>query len=213
MDFETIKAWLAGQTAKQLRIRSSLAVLSLILAPVALAISLIMAFAIAWLFVHDPKDPGVETRCFWISLGALPVLFIVNRFMPREKKEQYYHEDADTSLVGSYIERRKTQLRFISWLLFTGPRAVDWVISCFRKIHGLKRQDTHSCAAVLWLLMVKGKRVPYADIQRELEWVDLDATLPQLASLNGVLNIKAPVPAMSLSEDLRAAIRTGAAAG
>jgi hypothetical protein len=208
MNFESIKAWLTSQTEKQIRTRWLMAALGLVLTPIALAIGFFLAFIIARASMRDSTDPGTDLKCFWVALGAMPVLFIINRFMPRsDGKEKYYHEEPDTSLVGTYVARRKVQLGIFMWLLFTAPRVVDWVMASFREIYRLKKQDTHSCAAVLWLAMIKGRRVPYPDIQRELDWLDLDATLPQLAWLPGVLYIKTEPGAVSLSEDLRTAIR------
>jgi len=38
--------------------------------------------------------------------------------------------------------------------------------------------------------MLKGKRVAYPDPHREVDWLDVEATLPQLAWITGVLYIK-----------------------
>jgi hypothetical protein len=212
MDFEAIKAWLARQTNKQIQIRWLCALLGIVLTPVGLAIGVVLIFAIARLSARHSANPGIDAKCAWIALCSLPVLFIINFFTPRNTgPEKYYHDDPDTSLVGGYVTRRKVQARVFLWLLFTGPRLVDWVISSFRRIYRLKKQDTHGCAAVLWLLMVKGKRVAYTDIQRELDWLDVEATAPQLAWIPGVFYIRTGPPAVSLSEDLRTAIRSGAA--
>ena len=99
------------------------------------------------------------------------------------------------------------------WVIFTGPRLIDWVIFSFGEISRLKKQDSHSCAAVLWLLLLKGKKVPYPDIQREFDWIDLEATLSQLSWITGLLHLKSPPPGLSLTEDLRVAIRPGALMG
>ena len=210
MDFETIKAWLSKQTNRQIRIRWWLALLGLFLTPFGIAVGAFLVFVIAWVSTHDSSDPAIDAKCLWIALAGVPVLFVINRFMPRhEGQEKYYHDEPDTSFVGHYVNREKVKLRFLLWLLFTGPRLVDWWISSFRRIYRLQKQDTHSCAAVLWLLLLKGKRLAYADFQSEFDWLDVEATLPQLAWLPGMLYFKTQPPAVSLTEDLRTAIRQG----
>jgi len=166
-----------------------------------------VVFVIAHAFTRDSQDPQIDTKCLWFTLVFIPLLFVVNRFMPRKEKEVYYHEEPDTSLAGSYLSRQKVKISILLWLLFTGPRLVDWVIYSFRRISHLKRQDTHSCAAVLWLLLVKGKRVQFTDIQIELDWVDVEKTMAELAWMDGLLFIKTGPPAASLSDDFRTEIR------
>jgi heme/copper-type cytochrome/quinol oxidase subunit 2 len=211
MNFEAVKDWLTQQTSKQIRNRWLLAFLGILLTPIALAVSAFLIFIIVRAFNRGSDDPNVDAKCFWITLGIIPVLFVINYFMPSSNEpEKFYHEEPDDSLVGSYIHRRKTQARFFFWFLFTGPRLISWSIYSFREISRLKALDTHSCAAVLWLLMIKHSKVSYPDIQRELDWLDMDATLPQLARISGVRQLTTPPPGLSLSEDLRTAIRTGA---
>jgi hypothetical protein len=53
------------------------------------------------------------------------------------------------------------------------------------------------------------KRETSRQIQSEPGWLDLETTLPQLASIKGVLRPKMPPPGLSLSDDLSNAIRTG----
>ena len=216
MDFEAVKAWLIRQTDRQIRVRWLLALLGIVLTPVALADGSLLIFVLVRAFGRDSTDPGMDARCFWIALGAVPVMFIINRLTRRpDEPEKYYHEAAveDDSLVGSYVHRRKVQLRFFLWVIFTGPRLVDWVIFSFREISRLKKQDSHSCAAVLWLLLLKGKKVPYPEIQCEFDWLDLETTLSQLSWITGLLHLKNPPPGLSLTEDLRVAIRSGALMG
>jgi len=57
----------------------------------------------------------------------------------------------------------------------------------------------------------EGKRGAHPDIQRELDWLDLEGTLPQFAWIPGVLYINTAPGALSLTEDLRTAIREGTA--
>jgi hypothetical protein len=212
MDFEALKAWLARQTRKQIRIRWLLALLGVVLTPIALVVDAFLIFVIVRRITRDWDDPQMNVKCLWVTLGIIPVLFVINRFMDRGKgTEKYYHDEPDTSVTGSYWRVRKAEAGIFLWVLFTGPRLVDWVIFSLRQIRQLTRQDTHSCAAVLWLLVVKAKRTAYPDLQRELDWLDVEATLPQLAWISGVLYIKTTPPAVSLTDDLRNAIRAGEA--
>jgi hypothetical protein len=208
MHFERIKEWLTAKTAKEIRIRILLAILGLILTPIGIAVGAFVIFIIARVVTRDSSDPRMDVKCFWFALITIPVLFLLNLLMPRQTKDVYYHDDPDLSLTGQYMTRQKTKLKVMLWLLLTGPRLVDWVIFSFRRMLQLKRQDTHSCAAVLFVLFTKSKRVSYADIQAELDWLNLEQTLPQLTWLEGLLFVTtAQQPALNLNEDLRAEIR------
>jgi len=209
MDFESVKAWLARQTGREIRIRWLLACLGILLTPFALIVGIFLLFAFARMISKDWNDPNIDVKCIWVALGIMVLLFVVNRFMPREKENYYDHDEPDGSLIGDYTHRKKVQARFLLWILFTGPRLVDWVIFSFRRIYRLKKQDTHSCAALLWLLLLKGRRTPYPDIIRELDWLDLEGTLPQVAWIPGVLCFQTQPPAVTLTDDLRTAIRQG----
>jgi hypothetical protein len=157
---------------------------------------------------RDSPDPNVAATCVWIGLASIPVLFLINFFIPRgDKKEVYYHDEPDTSVIGMYQTRQRVKIQVILWILFTGPRLVNWSIFSFKRIVQLKRQDTHGCAAVIWLLLAKGRRLAYPDIQTELDWVDVEATMRQLAWVPGLLFIKREHPAVSLTDDFRAEIR------
>lgn len=213
MDFETVKAWLVNQTNKQIRNRWLFASLGLVLLPIATAAGGLLIFAFVRMATRESRDPGIDTERLWITLGIIFVLFIVNLFIPKkEEPETFYSEEGDVpdSLLGSYMHRRKVQGQFILWIILTGPRLLGWSILSFREISRLKRRDTHSCAALLWLLMTKRSKVPYDNIPQELDWLDADTTLSQIKDIPGVLFLKTPPPGVSLSDDLRTAIRTGA---
>src|SRR5271170_5006084 len=78
MDFETVKAWLTRQTTKQLRIHWLCAVLGIVLTPVGLGISALLAFAAARAFGGHSTDPGINEKCAWVAAGCIPVLFGIN---------------------------------------------------------------------------------------------------------------------------------------
>ncbi|TAL01621.1 MAG: hypothetical protein EPO07_08160 [Verrucomicrobia bacterium] len=213
MEFETVKAWLTRHTRHQIRNRWLLAALGLALLPLATVTGGILIFGLLRVITHDSTDPRMDVKCFWITLGIIPVMFLINLLIPQKREpEKYYHEDSavDDSLVDSYVHRRKVQARFLLWIILTGPRLLSWSLFSFREISRLKKQDTHGCAAVLWLLMVKRSKVTYENIPLELDWVDVEATIAQLRYIPGVLFPKTPPAGVSLSDDLRTAIRTGA---
>jgi hypothetical protein len=212
MEFEAVKTWLTGQTQKQIRNRWWLAFLGLLLLPIATAAGGGLIYILLLAFTRRSEDPQIGIKCLWIALGILLVMFVVNFFIPRNKEEEtFYSEDegAPDSLVGAYVHRRKVQGKFLLWIMLTGPRLLSWSVDSFKEISRLKQRDTHSCAALLWLLMTKRKKVPYEDISQELDWLNLEATLVEIQRIPGVLFLKTPPEGLSLTDDLRAAIRTG----
>ena len=148
--------------------------------------------------------------CFWVGLVGVVLMFMVNIFLPREKEaEVYYHDESggDDSFAGRYMARQRAKAQVFAWCLLTGPRLLSWSIFCFKRSARLKRQDTHSCAAVVWTLFTKGKRLSYDEIQREVDWLDLDTTMHQIAWLPGLIFVNKNGPAVSLSEELRSEVR------
>jgi hypothetical protein len=97
--------------------------------------------------------------------------------------------------------------------MFTGPRLCNWAIASMREARQWQRQDAHGCAAVLWLLLSRPKKVPYEDFQSEIPWLDLANVLPQITQISGVLQLQGPPAGLSLTDDLRKAIRTGGPIG
>ena len=119
--------------------------------------------------------------------------------------------DAVDALTDRFSPRRRSEvvgLLFL-WILFTGPRLLDWGLASFREARRWQEMDTHSCAAVLWLLSSRYKKVPYEDFQSELPWLDLPAALMELERVPGILRLQTPPPGLGLTDDLRKAIRTG----
>jgi hypothetical protein len=94
------------------------------------------------------------------------------------------------------------------WIIFTGPRLVDWGMTSAREWREWRAYDTHSCGAVLWLLAARLKKVPYEEIQREIPWLNVDETGPALMKIPGVLKLKTPPAGLGLTDDLRTAIAT-----
>ena len=209
MDFETVKAWLEKLVHRQIRNRSLAGMLGLILAPVAVAVASASIYALCWVFT---SRGGVANHplCIWTTLGIIPCLFIANRFTPkRNLMEERMADGVDGSLAGHYASRQTAKLYFFLWIMFTGPRLLDWALYCFREVKRLKQLDTHSCAGVIWVLLSRPKKVPLDDIQLELPWLDMPAVLPQLRGLEGVVYLPTPPEGLSLTEDLRKAIRSG----
>ncbi|HEX3102611.1 MAG TPA: hypothetical protein VHQ01_12495 [Pyrinomonadaceae bacterium] len=140
-------------------------------------------------------------------------MFIVNAFIRKKKEpEKFYYEDpedADDSLLGEHLHRRKIVADFFLWIIFTGPRLLSWSISSLKEISRLKKQDTHSCAGLLWLMLMKHAKVPYDSISKELDWVDVEKTLSEIQHLPGIVFLKNPPPGISMTDDLRTAIRNG----
>ena len=138
-------------------------------------------------------------------------MFIGNRFAPRRSLMEERMEDGHASLALSRFGPGRAQVfaHLVLWVLFTGPRLLDWAVASLHEERQWKTYDTHSCAAVLWLLASRLHKVPYEEIQREIPWLDLAAVMPQLQRIPGVLKLQATPAGLALTDDLRKAVCTG----
>lgn len=204
MDFESVKSWFVQWTEKQAKNCRRKAIAGVILGPIALAVALGLVYCLARLLTHDRSyNPGSSTACFWISLAVLPLMFIGNRLVPRYN----LMEEQMSGELDRYAARRLALPFLFMWILFTGPRLFDWAFNSFREIKSWKEMDTHSCAALLWLLLSRPRKVPYEEIRGQLDWLNLDATLEQLKQIRGILFLQTPPPGLSLTQEFRDEVR------
>ena len=103
--------------------------------------------------------------------------------------------------------RRQVVPLFFLWILFTGPRLLDWAFRSFGEARRWKQMDIHSCAAVLWVLMSRSGKVSFDEIRQKLDWLDLEAVLPEMRRLEGVVFLKTAPAGLSLTQDFRDQIR------
>ena len=210
MDFESVKAWLARRMHRQARNCRLKGIFGLVLEPVALVVVLTGIYWLLRLFTQDRSGHlGDPTKCLWITLAIVPCQFIANRLVPhRNLMEERMREGPEDSLMGDYLARREVVLLFSLWILFTGPRLFDWAFRSFAEARRWKQMDLHSCAAVLWILMSQSGKVAFDEIRRQLDWLDLDAVLPEMRRVDGVVFLKTAPAGLSLTQDLRDEIRS-----
>jgi len=203
MDFEAVKAWLTRRTQKKISNCRLLGILGLVLTPVALVVTTICVYWLLRLFTHDASyNPGDPTLCLLISLAIIPCLFIGNRLVPhRDLMEEQLSEGPDRSI------RRQVVPLFFLWILFTGPRLLEWAMYSFGEARRWKQMDVHSCAAVLWVLTSRPGKVSFDEIRQKLDWLDLEAVLPEMRRLEGVVFLKTAPAGLSLTQDFRDHIR------
>lgn len=206
MTFETTKDWLAGWANKQANLCRVKGVLGLVLGPICLGVALTAVYYVARLFSHDAAgNLGDSQKSLWITLAVLPLLFIGNAIVPRRNLME--ERMAEGGTFAGPVARWEARKAALMWFLFTGPRLINWSIDSFRSAKKFAAMDFHSCAAVLWVLMLNPRRVPYDEVMANLDWLNLEETLPQLQMIEGVLFLKTPPPGLTLVPELRAAIR------
>jgi hypothetical protein len=203
MDFEVIKSWFTQWTGRQIRNCRLMGILGLVLTPVSLVVATTCVYWLLRLFTHDASgNLGDSTKCLLISLAIIPCLFIGNRFAPRrDLMDKQLSEGPDRSI------RRQVVPLFFLWVLFTGPRLLDWAFRSFGEARRWKQMDIHSCAAVLWVLMARSGKVSFDEIWQKLDWLDLEAVLPEMRRLEGVVFLKTAPAGLSLTQDFRDQIR------
>jgi hypothetical protein len=204
MDFEVIKSWFTQWTGRQVRNCRLMGILGLVLTPVSLVVATTCVYWLLRLFTHDASgNLGDSKKCLLISLAIIPCLFIGNRFAPRrDLMDEQLSEGPDRSI------RRQVVPLFFLWILFTGPRLLDWTFRSFGEARRWQGVDVHSCAAVLWLLISKSGKVSFDEMRQQLDWLNLDAILPDINRIPGIVFLKTPPPGLSLTQDLRDQVRS-----
>jgi hypothetical protein len=97
--------------------------------------------------------------------------------------------------------------------MFAGTRRLNWAGASLCEAREWLAMDAHSCAAVLWMLLSRRKKVSFEEIKTELPWLDLALVLPQITRISGVFYLHGPPAGLSLTDDLRTAIRSGSLDG
>jgi len=209
MNFEAVKAWYTESVRRRIRNCGLAGVFGIILMPFALALAAALVFAILHGFGQRRDEPMTTTTAVWISLAVIPVMFIGNRCVPRQSLMDKYMDEGAPSFGGRYGRRGEVYVAVILWILFAGPRLLDWSIASFRERTRLKTVDIHGCSAVLWLLLSRYKKVPYEEIQTAIPWLDMDNTIPQVMAIPGVVALTVAPAGLSLTEDMRKGMRAG----
>jgi hypothetical protein len=210
MNFETIKEWLMQSTNRQIRNCRIMGIVGFVFCPGALAVASALVYCILRVITYHRYGADSKNACLWISVGMIPLMFIGNRFVPtRNLMEERMSEGPSTSLIGHELDKRQVQLQCFLWILFAGPRLLNWASNSFREIKRLQQRDAHSCAAVLYLLLGSHKKVPYDDIARELPWLDMATAIDEVQKIPGVVTLPTNPAGLSLTQELRTQIRTG----
>lgn len=210
MNFEAVKAWYTESVRRRIRNCRIASVVGILLMPLALALAAGLIFGILHGFGGRREEPMSVSTAVWISLAVIPVMFIGNRCVPRESlMDKYMGEGGPDGFTDRYRRRVEVYVAVITWILFAGPRLLDWSIDSLREQKRLKTVDIHSCSAVLWLLLARYKKVPYDDIQTAIPWLDMDNTIPQVMAIPGVVALTVVPAGLSLTQDMRDLMRAG----
>jgi hypothetical protein len=210
MNFEAVKAWYTESVRRRIRNCGLAGVFGIILMPFALTLAVTLIFAVLHGFGHRREESMSVSTAVWISLAVIPLMFIGNRFTPRQSLLDKWAGDGPPDSLGERYKRRaEVYVAVILWILFAGPRLIDWSIDSFRERTRLKNLDVHSCSAVLWLLLSRYKKVPYEDIQTAIPWLDMEATIPHVMAIPGVVTLNTHPQGLSLTQDMRDMMRAG----
>ncbi len=206
MDFDYIKGWLDRYNAKVISKNRLCGILALVLFPLGLIVGFLLLLLIVAMFTTD-RYGRPRTAAFWIALACIPLLFLGNYLMGERRKRNHWEDNSPDGVIEILFLRYKIVFAIICWVLFTGPRLLSWAIESFRKARITGQQDTHSCAALLWMLASRPNRVQFEEIPVTLEWLNLETTLPEVQKIPGVIYLAGPPAGLTLSTDLRAAIK------
>lgn len=202
MDFEAVKAWYADSVNRRIRRCRFMGILGLVLMPLALALA--CGFLFCFLCLGSMRRSGTlsTSTCVWISLGLIPLMFLVNLGLPKKNFLDRHVEEGTRAMKG------EVYAQVLLWIIIAGPRLMDWSLNSFREIKWLRERDMHGCSAVLWVLFSNYKRVSYDDIQAALPWLNMEATIPVVLTIPGVIQLRQPPEGLSLHQELRDAMRS-----
>lgn len=200
MDFEAVKAWYTESVNRRIGHCRLMGILGLALMPLALALA--CGFLFCFLFLGSMRRSGSlsTSTCIWISLALIPLMFLVNLALPKKNFLDRHVED------GTRAMKSEVYAQVLLWIIVAGPRLVDWSLNSFREMKWLRERDVHSCAGVLWVLISNYKKVSYEDIQAALPWLDMQATIPLVLTIPGVVQLRTPPEGLSLHQELRNAM-------
>jgi len=203
MNFEAVKAWYTESVRRRIRNCRLAIFFGLLLMPVALAAAVCLVYGLLHGFGRRHEEPLSSATCWWISLAMIPVMFLSNLAVPRKNFLDRHVEE------GTRAMRGEVYAQVFLWILLGGPRLLNWALDSFHEMKWLRTRDIHGCAAVLWVLNSNYKRVSYEDIQVALPWLDLDATIPVVLTIPGVVQLRTPPEGLSLTQDMRDSMRGG----
>jgi hypothetical protein len=209
MDFETVKELFVRHMNKKTKICRLKGILGFVLCPVVLAVAVACVYGLLWIFTYKRYGPDNEATCLWIALGSLPIMFIGNLLTPREESLMEKRMREGAPMAHGIANKGTVLFHVFLWVMFTGPRLCNWATASMREGRQWQEMDAHGCAAVLSLLVRHPKKVPYEDIKTEIPWLDLPVVLSQITRVPGVLQLQSPPAGLSLTDDLRKAIRAG----
>ncbi|MGZ4962801.1 MAG: hypothetical protein ACXWBP_02490 [Limisphaerales bacterium] len=207
MDFDYIKAWLDRYNAKVISKSRFCTILGLILFPIGLIVGFLLVLLIVGVFTTDRYGRPRMGVAFWVALACVPLMFLGNYLMRGRRERKHWEDTSPDGPLDMLFLRYKIVFAVICWILFTGPRLLTWSIESFGKARTIGQQDTHSCAALLWMLASRPNRVPFEEIPATLEWLNLETTLPEVQKIPGVIYLAGPPAGLTLSTDLRTAIK------
>lgn len=212
VDFDSIKEWLGVQAKKQSRHYTVRGWIGIALCPVALMVATSLIWGFLTVISQRRGNPVMGDGMRWaISLLCIGLMFLGNRLISTKDMVSGYctGDPVDRALMRWGPQRNLVWFVILLWILFAGPRLLDWGRDSLRLANEWRDLDTHSCAAVLIVLFVHPRRVAMEDVQREIPWLNLDETLPHLVKIPGLLQLTGPPAGLGLSDELRKSIRTG----
>lgn len=195
----------------------------LAVAAVVLLVTFALIYAALWFTfgLHTESDEVI----LWVSLAALPLLFVGNATADRRELETFsistgtFHDrpvHIDIPLLGGGStvnplapDSAHSFVKMIASILCTGPRLTAAAFGVLGKVRRLGAVDVEGCAGVLAFLAAQDGRVPFAAVVPAVpRGHDVAAVLTHLQEIDGVMLLKSEPPGLSLESDLRAELRS-----
>ncbi len=172
-----------------------------------------------WIFPHSH-----ETRV-WISFAVLVLLFVGNLTADRRYLESYSvttgtrHPKPVTIYIpgvgiGSTInplapDSMHSVIKIVASIFLIAPRLLMAGVRTLGGARRLSSLDVEGCAAILALLLAKGEKAPFSEVEEVLpDGRELAIVLPQLKEIDGVLFLKSTPAGLSLQSDFREELST-----
>jgi hypothetical protein len=102
-------------------------------------------------------------------------------------------------------------VKIITDFLYSGPRVMMSAFRTVAKAGRLRKIDVGNCGAVITVLFAAGRKLGFQEITDALgEGFDAARVFPQMADIGGILFLKAEPAGLTLTQELRDAIRAEA---
>lgn len=223
MDQCLVTEWLRKRARRQAMLNLLGGILILLGGAVVLALTWLLTYVVSLFALGGwvGFTSWIHTILAWTFL---PLLFWGNARTSREYLSQYsvtvgtsFQRVVNFHLIGVGMvsninplapDTIHTGVKIITDWLYAGPRLVVGGFGMLLKAKRIRQLDPKSCGAVLGVLFAAPGKLSFQEIVDRTGSIDPTRVFPQLHEIDGVLFLQAEPAGLTLSQELRAEMRS-----